>query len=623
MGHLLEVLAGGVVSGAIFALVAVGFSLIFRVSGVLNLAQGAFVVLGILVTYTLETRWRWPLPAAVAGSVAVAAGLGALIEVAVLRRAVSRLQTSGILILTAGLLTFLEGATLLLWGSQPYAAPSFSGDSPIVIGGLHISSQELWVAGAAAAVLLALWFLLARTVFGRALRATGENEVAASLVGVDVPTVRLLAYAGGAGLGALAGAVAGPLLSVQFDTGRFFTNAGFIAVALGGMGSFFGSLAGGLALGVVEQVAAGYISSLFSPTLAFLMLLTVLLVRPSGILGREPRREDALEAAARARGLALRLRGRRGLALAAAAAVVIAILPYALAGSGLLESLVITGVFFIAVLGLDLLMGFAGQVSLGHAAFMAVGAYGAGIATVRYQAPPLGGLLAGLAASLAIALVLSLVTARLRGLYLALATLGFGLLTDSLLVGLNGLTGGPSGLVGIPGFSVGGVVFDGQADYYLVWGVAGVLLLLAVNLVGSGYGRALMAIRADQTAARALGVRVAAYKASALMLSAGFASIAGSLYAFNFHFLSPEMVSTSRSLEMVTMLVVGGQGTLVGPLLGAALVTLLPALVQPLNTFKTLGEGALLIAVLLYLPGGLSAILLPLGGSRRQPVLAR
>jgi branched-chain amino acid transport system permease protein len=548
--------------------------------------------------------------------------LGALIEITILRRALTRLQTSGILILTAGLLTFLEGLTLLLWGSQPYAVPSFSGDNPIIVTGVHVSSQELWVIGTAAAVLLGLWFLLARTVFGRALRACGENPLAASLVGIDVPAMRLLAYTAGAGIGALAGAVAGPLISVQFDTGSFFTNAGFIAVALGGMGSFFGSLAGGLALGVVEQGAAGYISSLFSPTLAFLMLLAVLLLRPSGILGRAPRREDALEVTARAGGLALRLRGRRGLGIAAAGAVLIAALPYLVGDSGLLESLVIAGVFFIAVLGLDLLMGFAGQVSLGHAAFMAVGAYGAGIATVRYQAPPLLGMLVGLAASLAIALVLSVVTARLRGLYLALATLGFGLLTDSLLVGLSEFTGGPSGLVGIPSFSVAGFAFDGQADYYLVWGVAGVLLLLAVNLAGSGYGRALMAIRADPTAARALGIKVAAYKTSALMLSAGFASIAGSLYAFNFHFLAPEMVSTARSLEMVTMLVVGGQGSLVGPLFGAALLTLLPAVVQPLASYKTLGEGALLVAVLLYLPGGLSALVLPLARSRRRPVRA-
>jgi branched-chain amino acid transport system permease protein len=297
-------------------------------------------------------------------------------------------------------------------------------------------------------------------------------------------------------------------------------------------------------------------------------------------------------------------------------------LPYALGDSGFLESVSIWGIVFIAVLGLDILMGLAGQVSLGHGAFMAVGAYGAGIMTVRYQAAPLLGLIAGLAASLAVAGGLALVTARLRGLYLALATLGFGLLTDSLLVGLSGLTGGPSGLVGIPSFQVGGLAFDGLGDYYLIWGTAAVILLLAAGLAGSGYGRALMAIRADQTAARALGIRVAAYKASALMLSAGIASVAGSLYAFNFHFLSPEMVSTSRSLEMVTMLVVGGQATLVGPLLGAGLLTLLPAAIQPLATYKTLAEGALLVAVLLYLPGGLSVLIRPLMSIRRAPASA-
>jgi len=143
------------------------------------------------------------------------------------------------------------------------------------------------------------------------------------------------------------------------------------------------------------------------------------------------------------------------------------------------------------------------------------------------------------------------------------------------------------------------------ANFYLVWGVGLVLLVLSWNLARSGFGRALQAIRADQTAARALGIRVSLHKAMALMLSAGYASIAGSPYAFDFHFLSPDMVSTSHSLEMVTMLVVGGQASLIGPLLGATFITTLPTVVQPLAMVKTLIEGALLVLILLYAPGGI------------------
>src|SRR5205807_592820 len=143
-----------------------------------------------------------------------------------------------------------------------------------------------------------------------------------------------------------------------------------------------------------------------------------------------------------------------------------------------------------AVLGLDVLMGYAGQVSLGHAGFMATGAYTSAILVTRYQAPPLLAVGAGLVVSLAVALVLSLATARLRGLYMALATLAFGLLVDSVAVGATGLTGGPSGLVGIPAFSVGSLSFqDPVATYYLVWSVAAVLFLAAWALTRGAYGR--------------------------------------------------------------------------------------------------------------------------------------
>src|SRR5437588_782318 len=167
--------------------------------------------------------------------------------------------------------------------------------------------------------------------------------------------------------------------------------------------------------------------------------------------------------------------GRHGIVLrrGGGRAGIVAVLPAFLGGTGLTGSLAITGILFIGVLGLDLLMGYTGQVSLGHAGFMAVGGYTAAILATRLGVAPLAATGAGIALSLAVALVLALVTARLRGLYLALATLAFGLLVDSVTVGLTGLTGGPSGLVGIPSFSLGGYAFaSATSTYYLVWGVA-------------------------------------------------------------------------------------------------------------------------------------------------------
>src|SRR5579859_6354019 len=495
MGQALEILLGGLLVGAIYAVIAIGFTLVYRVAGVLNLVQGAFVVMGALVFYTLEIKAELPLPLAVAVAVVVLATVGAIVEQLVVHRGLGRLSSAGILILTAGLLTFFEGATLLIWGSQPYAVPSFFGEAPIVIASIRLPTQALVILPTAGLVVGALAYTLSRTTVGKALRACGENPAAAALMGIDVPRLTLVSYAVAAGLGALGGAVVGPLASLAFDTGRFFTNAGFIAVALGGMGSFFGAVVGGVALGLVEQLAAGYVSSLFAPTISFVLLLAVLVWRPTGMLGARARRVDVPDAFERSVPV-VRFSGQRGLLTALALAVAVA--PVVLRETGFTAAFVIAGVFVVAILGLDLLMGYAGQVSLGHAAFMAIGGYTTAILMVRAHAEPVLAAVAGLVVTLVVALVVSAVTARLRGVYMALATLAVGLLVDSLLVGLPDLTGGPSGLTGIPPFSLAGMAVTGDiANYYLVWGVAGVVGVVLANLARSDFGRALQAIRAD------------------------------------------------------------------------------------------------------------------------------
>jgi branched-chain amino acid transport system permease protein len=171
---------------------------------------------------------------------------------------------------------------------------------------------------------------------------------------------------------------------------------------------------------------------------------------------------------------------------------------------------------------------------------------------------------------------------------------------------LTEVTGGPSGLVGIPSFSIGPFGFATPASmYYLVLTIIVILLVLLLGAMRSGFGRALRAIRADQTAAAALGIDVPRYKMAAFAISAALASLAGSLYAFHIHFLAPEMVSAPRSFELIAMLVLGGEATLVGGLPGAALITLLPTVFQPFAVYKTLVEGAILVLAFQYLPDGL------------------
>jgi branched-chain amino acid transport system permease protein len=601
------IIVGGLLQGSVFAIVALGFALVYRVTGVINLSQGAFCIVGALTMYTLEVTLSWPAPLAALGGVVGTTLLGTALGAATFVPALSRLPNSSMLMLTAGLLTLIEGAVLVVWGSEPYDLPAFSGEAPLDILGVRVSTQGFWIAGMAMIVILVLWYVLSRTMLGKQLRACAENPLAARLMGIDVARMTLLSFAMAAMIGAIGGIVVAPITSLQFDSGQFFTIFGFIAVAIGGMGSFIGAVVGGVVLGVAEQLAAGYVSSLFSDGLAVMLLLLILLWRPSGLFATGVvRRQDVRDEQRVQLGI-VRFKGRDTALFGALAVAALVALPWVVPqSSGLLSSLVITGILFIGVLGLDILMGYAGQVSLGQGGFMAIGGYTAAILAVKYGWPPLAGTAAGIVLSVLCALVLSLTTMRLRGVYLALATLAFGLLVDSLATGMMDVTGGPSGLVGIPAFSIGSISFASPLSmYYLVLMLMIALVLLLLGGVRSSFGRVLKAIRTDQMAAAALNIDVARYKVVAFAISAALASLSGSLYAFYFHYLAPEMVNTSRSLEMITMLVIGGEGTLVGSLVGVALLTLLPEIFQPFALYKRLAEGALLVLTFQYLPAGI------------------
>jgi branched-chain amino acid transport system permease protein len=606
LSSVLQVVIGGLLQGGVFAIVALGFSLVFRVTNVVNLTQGAFGVLGAMGMYYFQVEFGWPILPAAMAAVASATGFSVLVGAVTFVPAVTRLPASSALVLTAGLLTFFVGITLVVWGNQPYALPPFSGEAPLALGALRIPSQGVWICAVAVVIILGLWYLLQKTRLGRALRACAENPAAAQLMGINLRGMMLLSFALAAMIGAIGGILVAPIMSLQFDSGQFFTISGFIAVAIGGMGSFVGSIVGGVLLGVAEQFAAYYVSSLFANTLALLLLLIVLVWRPSGLFPSGPQRRSDVRDDPRVHRTFIRLLPRRAVALSVALVALFAAIPALPLPNDVLASLVISLILFIAVLGLDVLMGFAGQVSLGQAGFMAVGGYCAGILTTSYQWPPLLAVCAAIVLSVMCALALALVTGRLRGLYLALATLTFGLLVDSLAVGLVDLTGGPSGLVGIPSFGVAGLSFDTSVRmYYLALGLLVLLLLGLWGALRLDFGRALKAVRSDQLAAAALGVNVGRVKTIALCISAALAALSGSLYAFSFHFLSPEMVDTSRSFEMIAMLVLGGEGTLIGGLFGSITLTLLPTLLQDLAVFKTAAEGALLVFIFLVMPEGL------------------
>ncbi|HEX3751020.1 MAG TPA: ATP-binding cassette domain-containing protein [Streptosporangiaceae bacterium] len=605
MGAAGNIIIGGLITGAIYALLAVGYSLVFSVSGALNLAQGAFVALGALTMYTFTHSAHFPIVAAFAASLVIVAAAIGVIEWVVIRPAVTRISHANLLMMMGGLLTAFEGAAFLIWGSNPFSVSPFSGSKPVRVGALSIPTQGFWVIGAMLAAVIGLSWLLARSRWGRGLRATSENMTAARLMGVPVDRMILLSFVAAAALGVIAGTVISPLTSLDYSSMASYTNEGLIAVSLGGLGTVYGSVAGGLALGVIEAVVSGYVSSLFSTAISLIILIAIIFLRPQGLLGRV--RGARIDVAERTNGriYAPPSLSRNWARVGGAAVALIMIFVPEIIPAGDMRALNITGIFCLTIVGLDLLTGIAGQVSLGQAGFMAIGGYLSAILAVKYQIPTLAGLVVGMAGSALVAVVLGLVCGRLRGMYLAITTLAFGILIEGLANGLS-ITGGPSGIGGIPAFSVAGFAFDTDTRFfYLIWALVAVALIGVANFVRSNRGRILRAMHGDQAGARSLGLNITRAKISVFVISACLASIAGSLYASYFRYLSPDQVGSSESLQLITMLVIGGMGTLFGPLIGVALLTYLPLESQSIANYSMLLTGVLLVLFLRYLPAGI------------------
>jgi len=299
------------------------------------------------------------------------------------------------------------------------------------------------------------------------------------------------------------------------------------------------------------------------------------------------------------------IRHHTGLTVCGLAAVLL-VTPLVVNNPYSLGILNLIGLYVIAVLGLNLFIGYAGQISLGHAAFFGLGAYGSAILTATYHLPSWPALLLTAAAMALVALILGVPTLRLSGHYLAMATLGFNYVVHSLFVQWDAVTGGPSGLSGVPPLTLFGLTFESDIKFhYLVWTFAILALTLCLNLVRSGVGRGLAALAQDEVAASALGVDVSRAKVGVFVLSAVFASVAGSLYAHYFGYVNPDGFSIFKSLDLVIMVVVGGLGSIWGTLFGVAFITALPHLLGFFETYSDVIHGVILVLILLFLPQGL------------------
>jgi branched-chain amino acid transport system permease protein len=281
---LLQFLITGVTVGSTYALVGLGFAIIYNASDVVNFAQGEFVMVGAMVAISLLSAGT-PFPLALLLAVLVTVGVGVLLETLAVEPARGAPVVT-LIIITIGASILLRGVALLVWGKGFHAMPHFSGETPLHLGSATLLPQNLWVMGGAAVLVLAVRYFFARTIAGKALLACSCNRTAAHLMGINVRRMLLLAYGMSAMLGAVAGILVAPITFTAYDTGVMLGLKGFSAAILGGMGNPMGAVAGGLLLGVLESLSAGFISSGYKDAIAFLVILLVLFLKPSGLFGR-------------------------------------------------------------------------------------------------------------------------------------------------------------------------------------------------------------------------------------------------------------------------------------------------------------------------------------------------
>lgn len=609
----------GLAIGNVYALLAIGFALVFGVANLINFAQGSLFMLGGYLTFTGTSYLGLPLlPAAVLG-VALTTVVGVLLDVACLRP-IQRGPRIAPLLATLAIAVIIDSAAELIWSPNTQGFPNPLADQSWTIGNAYISLVDLLILGTGITCIAGLTVFLRYTWTGRAIRATAMDPEAAQQMGVNVATMRTITF----GLAGLVGGVGGVLIGLYYMSiwptmGIPFGLKGFTAALLGGISSIPGAIAGGLLLGIFESLTSGYLGSLYRNMVAFSLLLAILYFRPQGLFGA--RGLDALGGAQAAAGMVpstslmasafspitsrvYRLSGWPALAVLAVAAL------YPLVADRTWEHIgTLAAIFSLLAVSLTVVAGTAGQISVGHAALFGVGAYTAALLGVAYHLPIELLLIAGGLTGAMAGIATGFFSVRLSGHVIVMATLACGLILHSVFLTWIDVTRGPMGVRAIPPPSIGllgGLEVTQNAGYYwLSLAALACGLLLAGRLLQSNVGRAWRAVREDRLAAVAAGVPAVRYLLMAFAVSGFLAGVAGGLYAHLLAFIAPGDFYILASFIVLTMVVLGGLGNLTGAVLGATLLIVLTELLREFGEFRMVAYGLVLLLAIMFRPAGL------------------
>ena len=283
LAQFLQFLFSGITVGATYALAALGFTLIYNASNVINFAQGEFIMLGGMLA-VLFAQAGLPMPVVLLLAIAIPAVVGVVMEKVAIEP-IKGAETVSLIIVTIGASLVIRGLIQVWLGKGTHSLPAFSGDAPLQILGATLLPQSLWVLGVTAVVVAGLWYFFNRALTGKAMLAASVNRTAAELVGINTNWVLFMSFAMAAGLGALGGILITPITMTSYDVGIMLGLKGFVAVVVGGLGNGLGAVVGGLLVGVLEAMGAGYISSAYKDAMPFVLILLVLFFMPRGLFG--------------------------------------------------------------------------------------------------------------------------------------------------------------------------------------------------------------------------------------------------------------------------------------------------------------------------------------------------
>lgn len=600
---MLDTLISGFMHGNAYAIVALGMSLIFGVTNVANFAHASVFGFGMMTGWWLgEVLGLGAVPTLIL--VAVITGvIGLLLNLLVVSPLLGRPMVA-VLLATIGVGMILDNSSQLIFGTQTRSFPELLPSHNIEFFGVRIGTSDIVMLILTIVIMAGMAVFLKRSRTGQAIRATAQDSEAARQMGIPVMKIQNLAFVIASSLAGVAGVFVGMFNSnVSPMSGSSVGITAFIAATIGGLGSMVGAVVGGLSLGIIEALGVYFFGDGAHDLITYGALLLILIMRPNGMFGGRQVMHEPLAGSFTGGARSYRIPKWLAPILIVVALGVPFVTSDYIASAGIQIM-----VYAIAAMGLTLVSGSAGQVALGQAGPIAVGAYASAILVGQFDFPFLLGLLCG---GLIAAIVSSIITFpvwKLSGHYVAIATIGVGSVTVALIRILEPITKGSYGITGIPFPSVFGfTLFSLKSQYVLALVLLLIELFVVMRIKASHLGKTIESIGNDVVASESIGIRPSAYKALAYAVASFFGGVAGSLLAHQYTYIDPAMFPFSMSSLVLTVAVLGGLSSPVGTILGSMVLVGAPEFLRFMASGRIIVYGVLLVLIIIFRPQGLFA----------------